>query len=124
MRRDVIDHFNLPVLDLERSRDFYVPVLAALGLRLLAVDGQAIGFGHDTWAFGIVLTRPPIPALHAAFHASSQSVVDAFYEAAIAAGAVSNGAPGIRKQYDPQYYAAFVLDPDGHNIEAVHRGQR
>jgi catechol 2,3-dioxygenase-like lactoylglutathione lyase family enzyme len=118
----VIDHFNLPVLDLERSRDFYLQVLAPLGLRLLAVDGQAIGFGRDTWTFGIVLNRPPIPALHAAFHAPSHTAVDAFYQAALAAGAASNGPPGLRPQYDPQYYAAFVLDPDGHNIEAVHRG--
>jgi catechol 2,3-dioxygenase-like lactoylglutathione lyase family enzyme len=119
----VIDHFNLPVLDLERSRDFYGLALAPLGLRLLAVDGHAIGFGDDTWSFGIVLTRPPIPALHVAFQAPSRTAVDAFYNAAIAAGAVSNGPPGLRQQYDPQYYAAFVLDPDGHNIEAVHRRQ-
>jgi predicted lactoylglutathione lyase len=64
----------------------------------------------------------PIPRLHVAFQARSRAAVDAFFQAAVAAGATSNGPPGVRRQYDPQYYAAFVLDPDGHNIEAVFRG--
>jgi catechol 2,3-dioxygenase-like lactoylglutathione lyase family enzyme len=120
---NVIDHFNLPVLDLTRSRRFYEQVLAPLGSRPIGKDGQAIGFGRDAWEFGIVAAPPPIPKLHVAFQARSRSVVDAFFKTALAAGARSNGPPGIRQQYDPQYYAAFVLDPDGHNIEAVFRGE-
>jgi catechol 2,3-dioxygenase-like lactoylglutathione lyase family enzyme len=118
----VIDHFNLPVRDLDRSRRFYERVLVPLGSRFLAEDGQAIGFGSATWQFGIVATPLPIPNLHVAFRARSRSAVDAFYKEALAAGAKSNGPPGVRYQYDPQYYAAFVLDPDGHNVEAVFRG--
>jgi len=118
----LIDHFNLPVLDLARSRRFYERVLATLDSRFLAEDGQAIGFGSDTWEFGIIATPSPIPVLHVAFRARSRGAVDAFFSEALAAGAKSNGPPGVRQQYDPQYYAAFVLDPDGHNVEAVFRG--
>ena len=118
----MIDHFNLPVLDLARSRRFYERILAPLESRFLAEDGQSVGFGIVTWQFGIVATPSPIPKLHVAFRAPSRAAVDAFYEEALAAGAKSNGGPAIRHQYDPQYYAAFVLDPDGHNVEAVFRG--
>jgi catechol 2,3-dioxygenase-like lactoylglutathione lyase family enzyme len=118
----VIDHFNLPVLDLARSRRFYERVLAPLDSRFLAEDGQAIGFGSAAWQFGIVATPSPIPKLHVAFRARSRNAVDAFFDEALAAGAKSNGPPGVRQQYDPEYYAAFVLDPDGHNVEAVFRG--
>ncbi len=118
----MIDHFNLPVLDLARSREFYERALAPLETRLVAIDGEAIGFGREAWEFGIVATPAPVPRLHVAFHAGSRSAVDAFYDAALAAGGRPNGPPGVRPHYDPQYYAAFVLDPDGHNIEAVCRG--
>jgi predicted lactoylglutathione lyase len=118
----VIDHFNLPVHDLARSRDFYQHVLAPLDARFLAKDEEAIGFGRGTWEFGIVAAPAPIPRLHVAFRAHSRAAVDAFYRAALAAGGTSNGPPGLRQQYDPQYYAAFALDPDGHNVEAVFRG--
>jgi catechol 2,3-dioxygenase-like lactoylglutathione lyase family enzyme len=118
----VIDHFNLPVLDLARSRQFYEQVLAPLGIGCLGQDGDAAGFGIDTWGFGIMATPAPIPKLHVAFVAQRTALVDAFFKAAIAAGAISNGAPGMRPQYDSNYYAAFVIDPDGHNIEAVYRG--
>ncbi len=117
----MIDHFNLPVSDLGRSRQFYELVLDPLGFRLLMQDGRAIGFGTDTWRFGIVETAPPFPCLHLAFTASSRRAVDRFFEAATSLGARSNGHPGLRPRYDPDYYAAFVLDPDGHNIEAVCR---
>jgi catechol 2,3-dioxygenase-like lactoylglutathione lyase family enzyme len=118
----MIDHFNLPVLDLARSRRFFEAVLAPLGFRFLMQDGNAIGFGSGTWGFGIVATPPPIPPIHLAFQARSRALVDAFFRAALAAGVTSNGAPGLRPHYDPNYYAAFVLDPDGHNVEAVYRG--
>jgi len=118
----VLDHFNLPVFDLGRSRRFYERVLAPLESRFFAEDGPAIGFGNSAWQFGIVATPAPISKLHVAFRAPSRNAVDAFFNEALAAGATSNGPPGVRQQYDPQYYAAFVLDPDGHNVEAVFRG--
>jgi catechol 2,3-dioxygenase-like lactoylglutathione lyase family enzyme len=118
----VIDHFILPVSDLDRSCRFYELVLAPLGMRFVSRDGDAIGFGVDNWAFGIVATARPFPRLHVAFRAKSRSVVDQFFQVATDAGAQSNGSPGIRPAYDPAYYAAFVIDPDDHNIEAVCRG--
>jgi catechol 2,3-dioxygenase-like lactoylglutathione lyase family enzyme len=117
----LIDHFNLPISDLVRSRSFYERVLEPLGFHVIAQDGQAVGFGSESWSFGIVATPPPLPALHVAFGAASRAAVDRFYEAALSLGGRPNGPPGIRPEYDPDYYAAFVLDPDGHNIEAVCR---
>jgi catechol 2,3-dioxygenase-like lactoylglutathione lyase family enzyme len=117
----MIDHFNLPVSELARSRSFYERVLEPLGFRVIAQDGEAIGFGTENWSFGIVATPTPFPRLHLAFVAASRSAVDRFYAAALTLDGLSNGAPGLRPEYDPDYYAAFVLDPDGHNIEAVCR---
>ena len=117
----MIDHFNLPISDLVRSRSFYERVLEPLGFGFIAQDGQAIGFGNANWSFGIVATPPPLPSLHLAFVAASRAAVDRFYEAALSLGSRSNGPPGLRSEYDPDYYAAFVVDPDGHNIEAVCR---
>ena len=119
----MIDHFNLPVLNLALSRKFYEHVLTPLGYRFFAEDGSAIGFGRDSWEFGIVAVSAPTHRLHLAFRARSRQAVDAFFAAALAAGGTSNGPPGVRHEYDPQYYAAFVLDPDGHNLEAVFRGE-
>lgn len=119
----MIDHFNLPVRDLGRSRRFYELSLAPLGFHFILQDGEAVGFGADSWRFGIVATPPPFPKLHLAFTAGSWADVDRFFEAATSAGAEPNGRPGIRAHYDPEYYAAFVLDPDGHNIEAVCRSR-
>lgn len=117
----MIDHFNLPVTDLERSLNFYRAALEPLGLRVLMRDGDAVGFGLAHWQFGIVATKPPLPALHLAFAAASHEEVDRFYVAALAAGGAAHGAPGLRPRYDPAYYAAYIRDPDGHNIEAVCR---
>jgi catechol 2,3-dioxygenase-like lactoylglutathione lyase family enzyme len=114
----------LPVSDLDRSLVFYERLLEPLGMCFLSRDADAIGFGVDTWQFGIVKTLPPIPVLHLAFRAQNRATVDRFYEEALAAGGISNGAPGIRPVYDPEYYAAFIRDPDGHNIEAVCRYER
>ena len=115
-----IDHIGLAVADFPKSKSFYTQALAPLGMELvLEGEGWAmIGRGGkgDLW-FGVY---GPIPApIHIAFAADSRDQVDAFYRAALAAGATDNGAPGIRAQYHPNYYGAFVLDPDGHNVEAV-----
>jgi predicted lactoylglutathione lyase len=118
----MIDHFNLPVSDIRESKLFYEGVLAALGYSFLLADGDAIGFGKECWNFGITLTTAPINALHVAFTAGNRNAVDDFYRRALELGAQDNGAPGLRSQYDPNYYAAFVIDRDGHNVEAVCRG--
>lgn len=117
----MIDHANLPVSDLNTSRKFYTTVLAELGQNPIAEETDVVGFGVDCWAFGIEICPKPFPQLHFAFKAPSRIAVDAFFEAALGAGATPNGAPGLRPQYAANYYAAFVLDPDGHNIEAVFR---
>jgi len=117
----MIDHFNLPVSELAVSRRVDECILAPVGLRPLMQDGAAVGFGVDTWAFGMLTTSPPFPKLHVAFRATSRDAVDCF-RAATGAGGQSNGPLGIREAYDPAYYAAFIIDPDSHNIEAVCRG--
>lgn len=117
----MIDHFNLPVADLTASRSFYEAILEPLGYRCLMQDGAAVGFGRDSWAFGIIEMLPPFPNMHLAFAASSRHEVDEFYRAAIAVGGRDNGPPGLRPVYGHNYYAAFVIDPTGHNVEAVCR---
>jgi catechol 2,3-dioxygenase-like lactoylglutathione lyase family enzyme len=122
----MIDHVGFPVSDYARAKAFYEKALAPLGYALIkevqqdAHDAKACGFGRegkpDFWIGGEGgLER----ALHIAIAAESRAMVDAFHRAALAAGGKDNGAPGLRPRYHPNYYGAFVLDPDGHNIEAV-----
>jgi catechol 2,3-dioxygenase-like lactoylglutathione lyase family enzyme len=122
----MIDHIGFPVSDYARARDFYLKALAPLGYTLIMEvqqnehDAPAAGFGRDGKAdFWIGGEGGLAKAVHVAILANDRAAVDAFYAAAIAAGARDNGAPGIRAHYHPDYYGAFVLDPDGHNIEAV-----
>ena len=119
----IIDHANIPVADLDRARRFYEAILRTLGYRPFGQDGRAFGFGRANWNFGVVETPPPFPTLHVAFVADGRQQVEEFFAAALREGGRSNGEPGLRGIYDPHYYAAFVLDPDGHNIEAVFRGE-
>lgn len=123
----MIDHIGLVVSDFERSKCFYVTALAPIGYAMLAefpasVTGHTdvAGFGEppkpDFWISRGTPNQPPI---HIAFRVGSRALVEAFYQAAMAAGGRDNGAPGLRPHYHPHYYGAFVLDPDGHNIEAV-----
>ncbi|HEY2807875.1 MAG TPA: VOC family protein [Steroidobacteraceae bacterium] len=114
----MIAHTSLTVRDYPRAKAFYVRTLAALGYTNNMEYGESAGFndGKNT-DFWITADRGVAP-LHVAFQASDQSQVQAFYKAALAAGAKDNGPPGYR-DYSPGYYAAFVLDPDGNNIEAV-----
>jgi predicted lactoylglutathione lyase len=118
----IIDHVNLPVSDLARSRRFYQFSLEPLGYRFVLEDGPAVGFGIENWNFGIIETTATFPSIHVAFVANTRQHVDDFFAAALLAGGRANGAPGLRATYHPEYYAAFVLDPDGHNVEAVFRG--
>lgn len=123
----MIDHFGFPVRDYRHSRAFYDRVLAPLGYsvqkevtREMTGSSAHCGYGADgrpQFWIGDGDTREG--NFHIAFAAKDRKAVDAFYAAALAAGARDNGAPGIRAHYHPNYYAAFVLDPDGHNIEAV-----
>ncbi|NUA27428.1 VOC family protein [Cupriavidus basilensis] len=123
----MIDHTGVVVSDFAKSRAFYTAALAALGF-IKNMELPASVTGHtDVAGFGppekpefwISNGMPNQPPLHIAFRADSRSQVDAYYKAALAAGGRDNGAPGLRPHYHPDYYGAFVLDPDGHNIEAV-----
>ena len=119
----MIDHIALDVSDIARSRAFYRSALAPLGYRILAEerDGEAtvVMYGIDAPEFVIADKDRPGEANHIAFRAESRAQVDAFHRAAVAAGGRDNGGPGLREGYGPHYYAAFVIDPDGFNVEAV-----
>jgi catechol 2,3-dioxygenase-like lactoylglutathione lyase family enzyme len=119
----MLDHVTLGVSDIERSMKFYDRALGPLEIARLYGDGNRFaGYGiHPKAFFWIGIRNDPQSAAHIAFAANDRATVDRFHEAAIAAGGKDNGQPGIRAHYDPDYYGAFVLDPDGHNIEAVCR---
>jgi catechol 2,3-dioxygenase-like lactoylglutathione lyase family enzyme len=122
----VLDHIGFGVADFARSKAFYEKALAPLGYRIVKevtaeqAGSNAAGFGDERKPyFWIGAGRESKEKLHVAFVARDRPAVDAFYRAALAAGGKDNGAPGLRPHYHPNYYGAFVLDPDGHNIEAV-----
>jgi catechol 2,3-dioxygenase-like lactoylglutathione lyase family enzyme len=118
----MIDHAGFAVSDYERSKAFYAQALAPLGIALMMEPkGQAAGFGKDGKPFFWIEMRGAAVTgrLHIAFSVDSRAEVDAFHAAALAAGGSDNGAPGVRAIYHPHYYGAYVLDPDGHNIEGV-----
>lgn len=119
----IIDHFNLPVLNVEASKRIYQSVLATLGIDQVFIDADAVGFGKSSWEFGLVPATGDIQKLHLAFQADSAQQVDEFHQKAVDLGMKSNGAPGYRSEYGENYYAAYFFDPDGHNIEAVYRGE-
>jgi catechol 2,3-dioxygenase-like lactoylglutathione lyase family enzyme len=116
-----IDHIGLDVADFETSRAFYEQALAPLGINVLMEPVPGIcGFGGDFPFFWIgKRDRGPQTGVHVAFTAKDRPMVDAFHAAALAAGGADNGGPGVREIYHPHYYGAFVLDPDGNNVEAV-----
>ncbi len=114
-----LDHVSISTADYGRSLKFYEAALAPLGIKtLMQFEGQAAGLGTEVPFFWIG-AGDRSGHTHVAFSADSRAAVDAFHAAALAAGGKDNGGPGIRENYSPNYYAAFVLDPDGHNIEAV-----
>ncbi|HEX9264306.1 MAG TPA: VOC family protein [Candidatus Binatia bacterium] len=125
----MIAHVGITVSDSERSKKFYARALNAIGYQLLREYGvtparpvASAGFGEpphaDLW---IYQGKPNVASTHIAFLVTKRTLVDDFYRAALAAGGQSNGEPGLRPQYSADYYSAFVLDPDGYNIEAVCR---
>jgi catechol 2,3-dioxygenase-like lactoylglutathione lyase family enzyme len=122
----MLDHIGFGVSDFARSKAFYERALAPLGYRIVmevtpeeSGGYSGVGFGDGMKPSFWIGTGAPPQRLHVAFAAKSRADVDAFYEAALAAGGTDNGAPGLRPHYHPNYYGAFVLDPDGHNVEAV-----
>jgi len=121
----MLDHIIITVEDYVKSREFYEKALAPLGYQVSMEFGQGCGFSVlDKPDFWITQGEKVTPHIHVAFTSRDREAVDAFHAAALAAGGTDNGAPGLREDYHPNYYGAFVLDPDGHNIEAVcHRPQ-
>ncbi|CAG2132192.1 hypothetical protein LMG31506_00982 [Cupriavidus yeoncheonensis] len=123
----MIDHTGVNVSDYGRSKAFYTAALGAIGIVPLMEIPASVTGSVDVAGFGppgkpefwIHAGTPNQPPLHVAFRVDTRAAVDAFYQAAMAAGGRDNGAPGVRAHYHPGYYGAFVLDPDGHNIEAV-----
>ncbi|MCB8840672.1 VOC family protein [Aurantimonas sp. VKM B-3413] len=123
-RGRLIDHIQLVVRDLKASQDFYTAVMAVLGVPILSTDNGY--FLADELIVSSVQSSTALGELtgrhHVAFQAKDRATVDAFYSVALGHGGRDNGAPGVRN-YHPGYYAAFVLDPDGNNIEAVYQGE-
>ena len=116
----MIDHIKLHVADAERSKTFYAEALAPLGYRVIMEPvAGVVGMGTRFPDFWIAQSDAPTVA-HVALRADDRAAVEAFHAAALAAGGSDNGPPGLRPQYHPGYYGAFVVDPDGNNVEAVH----
>ena len=116
----MLDHLVIGASDLAASKAFYTRALVPLGLGPLMDFGPVVGFGAagkpEFWLRAADGAPTPV---HVAFRSPDRATVDAFHAAALAAGATDNGGPGVREIYHPHYYGAFVLDPDGHNVEAV-----
>jgi catechol 2,3-dioxygenase-like lactoylglutathione lyase family enzyme len=119
----MINHVSIGVRDLVRTKRFYEAALQPLGYRCLSEASGSLGFGRDAVAFWVSVVERPVVAdkdsgLHFCFTAPTRNGVNAFHAAALGAGGRDNGKPGVRAEYDPNYYAAFVIDPDGYRIEA------
>jgi catechol 2,3-dioxygenase-like lactoylglutathione lyase family enzyme len=119
----MLNHISIGARDLKRAKAFYDAVLKPLGYSCLSPGDGALGYGDTAAAFWVYQSKSPVPAdetsgLHVCFTAPTRKSVDAFHKAALSAGGRDNGKPGIRADYDPSYYAAFVVDPDGYRIEA------
>lgn len=117
-----LDHIGIVVLDIQKARRFYDAVLPFAGYALLEERNGFLGYGtNDPYTFHLIAGTPAVPGLHLCFSVVHTKQVDEFHHAALAAGGGDNGAPGIRAEYAPDYYAAFVYDPDGNNIEFLVR---
>jgi catechol 2,3-dioxygenase-like lactoylglutathione lyase family enzyme len=122
-KRTMLDHVSIGVADIAAARRFYDAALKPLGYECLSAGEGSLGYGRDAPALWISAVQRPVPAdagsgLHFCFTAPSRQSVDAFHRAALGAGGRDNGKPGLRTEYAPDYYAAFVIDPDGYRIEA------
>ena len=119
----IFDHLGYSVGDFDKSTAFYDAALAPLGIKRVSEfdypGGRIIGYGVDRPEFWVNSGEALRDHVHVAFTAKTRADVDAFYAAGLAAGGRDNGAPGLRPEYHPDYYGAYVFDPDGHNIEAV-----
>jgi catechol 2,3-dioxygenase-like lactoylglutathione lyase family enzyme len=120
----LFDHVKLPVSDLAAAKAFYTAALEPLGFGIIMEAPDAVGFGapsttQDLWLY----QGTPGAPIHIGLHAGDEASVQAFHGAALAAGGIDNGRPGLRPQYHAGYYGAYVYDPDGNNIEAVFHGE-
>jgi catechol 2,3-dioxygenase-like lactoylglutathione lyase family enzyme len=116
----MLAHVAVNVADLEAAKRFYLGALEPLGYRVVYEEEGVVAYLADAHGLDFGLgQRGPVGGAHVAFECDDRATVDAFHTAALAAGGTDNGAPGIRPQYDASYYAAYVLDADGNNIEAV-----
>ncbi len=123
----MINHVSIGVRDVARAKTFYDAALGALGYRCLSAGETSLGYGDKAVALWIGQAKSPVKAdpdsgLHICFTAASRKAVDAFHKAAVKAGGKNNGNPGLRADYGPGYYAAFVVDPEGYRIEAYCEG--
>jgi catechol 2,3-dioxygenase-like lactoylglutathione lyase family enzyme len=119
----MLDHVSIGVRDIGKTKRFYDAALAPLGYTCLNPGDSALGYGKDTAIFWTLASQSPVPAdpesgLHYCFIAPTRRSVEEFHKAALASGGRDNGAPGLRDEYGPNYFAAFAIDPDGYRIEA------
>jgi catechol 2,3-dioxygenase-like lactoylglutathione lyase family enzyme len=119
----MIDHVSIGVQDIARSKRFYDAALGPLGYKCRSNGDDSAGYGADSSAFWLLATPSTVPAdpkngLHICFAAPNRTAVEKFHAAALKAGGSDNGKPGLRPEYDADYFAAFVVDPDGYRIEA------
>ena len=124
----MLDHVSIGVRDIAKAKAFYDAALKPLGLACLSADETSLGYGEKSVGFWIGLAERPVAddpqsGLHFCFSAPSRSSVSAFHATAIAAGGRDNGAPGVRESYGPDYFAAYVCDPEGYRLEAYCAGR-
>jgi catechol 2,3-dioxygenase-like lactoylglutathione lyase family enzyme len=124
----MLDHFSIGVRNIAKAKAFYDAALEPLGFTCLSADESSLGYGKAAVGLWIISAERPVAddpksGLHFCFAASSQDSVKAFHAAALKHGGRDNGKPGVRKDYSPHYYAAFVFDPEGYRLEAHHEGK-
>jgi catechol 2,3-dioxygenase-like lactoylglutathione lyase family enzyme len=124
----MFDHVSIGVRDIAKAKAFYDAALKPLGFTCLSADETSLGYGRKAVGLSIMVAERPVPddpksGLHFCFAAPSTQSVAAFHKAAISAGGRDNGKPGVRKDYGPDYYAAYVFDPDGYRLEAYYGGK-
>lgn len=119
-----LGHIGIPVKDIQKSKEFYDAIASHIGLKCIDSHDDFVGYGsHDSYEFYIHTGRSAISGIHICFEVDTKEQAHAFYDSGLSAGGIDNGAPGIREDYSPTYYAAFLLDPDENNIEVLFRGK-